>query len=41
MKTISSIRELLIKAAHAYYILDNPIMSDSEYDKLYRQLVDI
>ncbi len=41
METTSAIRELLNQAAHAYYILDNPIMSDSEYDKLYRQLVDI
>jgi DNA ligase (NAD+) len=25
--------------AHAYYVLDNPLVPDSEYDKLYRELV--
>ena len=28
--------EILIKYAHAYYVLDNPIASDEEYDKLAR-----
>lgn len=28
--------ETLIKYAHAYYVLDNPIASDEEYDKLAR-----
>lgn len=26
---------------HAYYVLDNPILEDSEYDQLRRQLVDL
>jgi DNA ligase (NAD+) len=29
----------LIKWANAYYVLDNPIATDEEYDKLYRQLL--
>jgi len=32
--------EILNKAAYAYYTLDNPIMTDSDYDKLYFQVVD-
>ena len=26
---------------HAYYVLDNPILDDSEYDQLRRKLVDL
>ncbi len=32
--------ELLKKYAHAYYVLDDPIVSDSEYDKLYREVLE-
>ncbi len=32
------LRSQLQKAAYAYYVLDNPIMEDSVYDKLYREL---
>ncbi|HEX2185244.1 MAG TPA: NAD-dependent DNA ligase LigA, partial [Chloroflexota bacterium] len=27
--------------AHAYYVLDQPLVSDAEYDRLYRQLVEL
>ena len=30
----------LIKWAHAYYVEDNPIAADEEYDKLYHQVLD-
>ena len=33
--------ELLNKCAYEYYTLDNPTISDYEYDKLYRELVDL
>jgi len=32
--------ETLIKWAHAYYVEDNPIATDEEYDKLYHQVLD-
>ncbi len=32
------LRRLLEKAAHEYYVLDRPTFSDSEYDKLFREL---
>ena len=28
----------LSKAEHAYYVLNSPIMSDGEYDKLFNEL---
>lgn len=31
--------EILIKWAKAYYVEDNPIATDEEYDKLYRQIL--
>jgi DNA ligase (NAD+) len=30
--------ELLKKYAYAYYVLDNPLVTDEEYDKLYREV---
>ncbi|MCS7030817.1 MAG: NAD-dependent DNA ligase LigA [Gloeomargarita sp. SKYG116] len=36
---MQQLRELLQKAAHAYYVLDNPIMPDEVYDQLYRELL--
>lgn len=30
--------EILKKWAHAYYVLDNPIATDEEYDTLYRSI---
>ncbi len=38
---VAQLREHLQKAGYAYYVLDNPIMEDSVYDQLYRQLQDI
>ena len=32
--------QLLIKWAHAYYVEDNPIAADEEYDNLYHQVLD-
>jgi len=32
--------KILNKAAYAYYTLDNPFMTDADYDKLYFQVVD-
>ena len=31
-------RELLNRAAHEYYVLDAPVLSDKEYDELFREL---
>lgn len=38
---IPELRQLLQKASYAYYVLDNPIMDDAVYDRLYRELQDI
>lgn len=38
---IKEIRKKLNKWAHAYYVLDTPLVSDSDYDKLYRELQDL
>lgn len=32
--------ELLKKYAHYYYVLDNPMVTDEEYDKLYHEVLD-
>ncbi len=34
----ASLRELLTRASYEYYVLDQPTLSDSEYDKLFREL---
>ena len=38
---VNQLREQLQKANYAYYVLDNPIMEDAVYDRLYRQLQDL
>ena len=38
---VAQLREQLQKAGYAYYVLDNPIMEDGVYDRLYRQLQDL
>ncbi|GBF79608.1 NAD-dependent DNA ligase LigA [Aphanothece sacrum] len=38
---INQLRQQLQKANYAYYVLDNPIMEDSIYDQLYRELQDL
>ena len=35
------LRTLLNTAAHAYYVLDAPVMEDQVYDRLYRELLDL
>jgi DNA ligase (NAD+) len=35
---VSELRNLVQKASYAYYVLDNPIMEDAIYDRLYREL---
>ncbi len=35
------LRELLNRAAHAYYVLDAPFLEDPVYDRLYRELLDL
>lgn len=37
--TLNSLKVTLKKQAYHYYVLDNPIAPDSEYDKLYNQLL--
>ncbi len=38
---VDRLRQQLQDAGYAYYVLDNPIMEDSVYDKLYRELQDL
>ncbi|MDJ0568363.1 MAG: NAD-dependent DNA ligase LigA [Pleurocapsa sp. MO_192.B19] len=38
---VVQLREQLQKAGYAYYVLDNPIMEDVVYDRLYRQLQEL
>ncbi len=40
-KKVVLLREQLQKAGYAYYVLDEPIMEDTVYDRLYRQLQDL
>ena len=35
---VARLREQLQKAGYAYYVLDDPIIEDAIYDRLYRQL---
>ncbi len=37
----AQLRQQLQKASYAYYALDNPIMEDAVYDRLYRELQDL
>ncbi|WP_178862401.1 NAD-dependent DNA ligase LigA [Thiomicrorhabdus cannonii] len=36
---VSQLREEIAKHNYAYYVLDNPVISDAQYDALYRQLL--
>ncbi|GAB4189107.1 MAG: hypothetical protein Fur006_30080 [Coleofasciculaceae cyanobacterium] len=38
---VQELRQLVQNASYAYYVLDNPIMEDTVYDKLYRELQDL
>ena len=35
------LRRLLQRAAHAYYVLDAPVMEDAVYDQLFRELAEL
>ena len=37
----AELRPLLQRAAHAYYVLDAPLMEDPVYDRLYRELLEL
>jgi len=37
----AELRRLLERANHAYYALDKPVMSDAEYDRLFRELQEL
>jgi len=39
MKRLRELTDQLTAAAHAYYTLDNPVMADVQYDKLYDELL--
>ena len=39
VKRAAELRNLLNKAGHAYYVLDEPFLEDSVYDGLYRELL--
>ena len=41
VKRIEELRRLLQQAGYAYYILDAPIMEDTVYDRLYRELQEL
>ncbi len=36
---VLELRELIREADHRYYVLDDPTLSDTQYDELYRELV--
>lgn len=40
-KRTAELREILEDYSYRYYVLDNPVVSDYEYDILYRELVEI
>ena len=40
-KHVDNLIEKLTAAEHAYYVLNKPIMSDGEYDKLFNELKEI
>ena len=37
----SELRGLLTRASHEYYVLDSPTISDTQYDKLFRELQEL
>jgi len=40
-KEIEGLRAQLEKHNYAYYVLDNPVVSDAEYDRLFRRLLEL
>ncbi|WP_016952367.1 NAD-dependent DNA ligase LigA [Anabaena sp. PCC 7108] len=41
IKRVEELRRLLQQASYAYYVLDAPIMEDTVYDRLYRELQEL
>lgn len=41
LQRVAELRQLVQKASYAYYVLDDPIMEDAVYDKLYHELLDL
>ncbi|MCH6546362.1 MAG: NAD-dependent DNA ligase LigA, partial [Deltaproteobacteria bacterium] len=40
-REVLNLREQLEKHNYHYYVLDNPVISDAEYDRLFRRLLDL
>ncbi len=40
-KRAAELRHSLTEASHAYYVLDDPVMSDAEYDRQFRELQEL
>ncbi len=40
-KRVQELRKLLERYNHAYYVLDNPLVSDYEFDRLMHELIDL
>jgi DNA ligase (NAD+) len=40
-KQLKVLREQLVFHAHQYYVLDDPIITDGEYDRMFRELLDL
>ncbi|CAK8715559.1 hypothetical protein GKODMF_07175 [Candidatus Electrothrix gigas] len=40
-KRLKDLRIQITRHAHQYYVLDDPIISDKEYDQLFRELLDL
>ena len=38
---LATLRRELHRHAHHYYVLDDPLISDGEYDRLFRELLDL
>ncbi|MBE0584526.1 MAG: NAD-dependent DNA ligase LigA, partial [Desulfofustis sp.] len=40
-RRVRELRELIGEHAHRYYVLDDPIITDGEYDRLFQELIDL
>ncbi|MCI5133291.1 MAG: NAD-dependent DNA ligase LigA, partial [Candidatus Electrothrix sp. EH2] len=40
-KRLKDLRTQITRHAHQYYVLDDPLISDGEYDQLFRELLDL
>ncbi len=40
-KRLDDLRTQITRHAHQYYVLDDPLISDGEYDHLFRELLDL